>query len=166
MKNVFFASGSLALMLLCAATALPPSIAANEVLPLKQSETACDDSLTHLSRQITTDGRRISTSLEAREISGAWNRGRPADRPYQVRAIMSGDAEDISAVLSSPQMLTGLAHAVIRDCNLVSVVTYAMDRTDNIHDYGLVGETVKFFECVEGYDRATPAPNWGFQYCY
>jgi hypothetical protein len=77
---------------------------------------------------------------------------------------MSGDYDDILAVLSSPQMLTSLSNGVIQNCNLVSVVTYALNRSDLLNSYGLINNTVQGFECPPNYGRGTRIL-WGFQHC-
>jgi hypothetical protein len=164
MKITLLTLASAALLSLGLITISEPTTATVPTFPLKQSNEDCNNSLTHLRRQIASDGRQISTELKATEISGYWEEGRPADRPYEVNVVMSGDYDDILAVLSSPQMLTSLSNGVIQNCNLVSVVTYALNRSDLLNSYGLINNTVQGFECPPNYGRGTRIL-WGFQHC-
>ncbi len=88
----------------------------------------------------------------------------PANRPYRYTFAVDGTAAE--SVMNSDKFMKSIATSVIRNCNSVSMVIFAVYQTDWYYSYGLLpsGKIENFISnCVE------PGPGklrWGQQTCF
>ena len=123
----------------------------------------CNTALNNMREKITRGNREISVEFETRDISNSsdWYLDMPKDRPQELQVIISSNINNFM-ISTDPLKMTTLA---IKDCKLVSVVTYGIYKTDHIASYGLVNGVVQSFECIEANRYRTRKIMWGQQSC-
>lgn len=75
---------------------------------------------------------------------------------------MAGDAAP--NMMSSPQLLTSITEAIMSGCPNVGLVSFWLDHSDWVIEFGLIGDEVREFECIPSDDTNNPI-QWGYGVC-
>ncbi len=106
-------------------------------------------------------GRNVRVATMRIQPLSEEYRNFPTERPYGIYIGMEGQAT--ANILNSPQLMTSISNQLIAECRSVSLVKFAMHQTDWNIVFGLVGESVESFECID------PSPGmisqWGKTIC-
>jgi hypothetical protein len=86
----------------------------------------------------------------------------PYDRPEIVSWTMAGDDTTVANVMNSPQLLTAVARTVMNGCPHVGLVQIGVAETDWDTAFGMVGNQIREFECVDQIDSKV---RWGYRVC-
>jgi len=122
----------------------------------------CATALRFVKNKITK-GRRIKVvNISKYNISRNYQRY-PKNRPFRYLFALRGAATE--SVLRSGQFLTSLSRNIIKNCKDISTVTFGLDETDYVRDFGLISKNkVGVFKCVDPttYQKLP----WGYAVCF
>lgn len=126
----------------------------------ESGEERCRTALTAATNTLEK-GRNVQVStIRVRSLSEEYS-DFPTDQPYGIYIGMEGQAT--ADILNSPQLMTSISSQLIAECDSVSLVKFAMHQTDWNIVFGLIGESVASFECID------PSPGlvmqWGKTTC-
>ena len=109
-----------------------------------------------------TKGRRIKVvNISKYNISRNYQRY-PRNRPFSYLFALRGAATE--SVLRSGKFLTSLSRNIIKNCRDISTVTFGLDETDYVRNFGLISKNkVGVFKCVDPttYQKLP----WGYAVC-
>lgn len=86
----------------------------------------------------------------------------PYQSPVGFGIVIDGDAA--SDVMTSPRLLTTITETIRSGCPSVGLVTFAVAESDWTVDFGLIGNQVREFECIEAGGPDVPT-RWGYAIC-
>lgn len=149
----------LASALMFSASLIPvaPASAQNTSAEVQRCQSTLD-----AAENLMVDGRRLwITNVFVRDVGEAY-----ANYPYQspvgLTIVMAGDSAP--DMMSSPQLLTSITESITSSCSRVSLVRFAVAESDWTIDFGLIGNQVREFECVDP-DGTNNPMQWGYSYC-
>lgn len=107
-------------------------------------------------------GRDIEVTASISDISSEYP-DHPNNRPYKYVFVLEGKAS--FAILDSPIFMKIIASKVINNCNSVSLIVFAVNKTDVYNSIGLMpGGNTEFFKCLKYGEKAKES--WGEEFCH
>jgi hypothetical protein len=120
----------------------------------------CTGTIANVQSTIET-GRNIQVLIRSNDISKDYP-DHPGNRRYQY--ILSMQGKGANSIMSSPKFMQIIATRIIKNCNSVGLVSFALHETDYIILFGLMKDkTIKNFECLEA--GGTKKVHWGYAVC-
>lgn len=86
----------------------------------------------------------------------------PYQSPVGLTIVIAGNAAP--DMMTSPRLLTTVTETIRSGCPSVGLVTFAVAESDWTVDFGLIGNQVREFECVDPDGTGYP-PGWGYAVC-
>lgn len=121
----------------------------------------CSAALASAENLLVNDRRLWITNVRVSSAEDLYD-NYPYQRPAIVTVVMGGD--DVGSMLSSPQLLTSITQTITSGCSTVGLVRYAMAESDWSAHFGVIGNRIREFECVDpGGDNNSL--QWGTHYC-
>ncbi|PSB33920.1 hypothetical protein [Stenomitos frigidus] len=122
---------------------------------------SCKAALANAQKRLES-GRQLKVGVTSNDVTQSYA-DYPRTRPTGYTFAFQGTAA--LTIINSPKFMTALATDVIHACDTVSMVTFAVDRSDNLVFLGLLPDgQVKTFECLEP-TRTGKRPTWGQTFC-
>jgi hypothetical protein len=124
-------------------------------------EDSCSSALDAAEAQLIGDRDIWLTNFHAFNAAEGYSNP-PYDRLQIVSWTMAGDDTTTANIMNSPQLLTSVARTVINGCPQVGLVEVGVNETDWYTAFGIVGNQIREFECI---DQTDSMVRWGYRIC-
>jgi hypothetical protein len=111
---------------------------------------------------LLVNGRRLWIVDVSTDDVGEIYVNYPYQSPVGLGIVIDGDAT--SDVMTSPRLLTTITETIRSGCPTVGLVTFAAAESDWAVDFGLIGNQVREFECIDP-DLTDNLIRWGYTVC-
>ena len=139
------------------------SIPANAQTGTSEAEQYCELAIRRADNILVSNRNLWMTKLNVGHAEEVYQ-NYPYQHPMTIYITVAGN--DSGAVMNSPQLLTTITRTIMDGCPGVGLVGFAVSETDWSTEFGLIGNQIREFQCVQPrHSSYEGKQQWGYTIC-